>query len=193
MNIGLGDAEIARAADITEIPSDPAFADFMQANPDEALSLAFMNPMGLGDHNDSRFRRAEIPGINGHSCGRALARIYGALACGGEIDGKRILSPEAITRATRENSFGPDGLMGLTTRIGLGFMLSQDSAAMTFGGPLGFGHDGAGGALSFADPEHGIGFGYVPNRMGGGTMEFDERAVALIKALYSVLDQENSA
>ena len=45
---------------------------------------------------------AEIPAVNGHGTARALARIYGALARGGEIDGVRILQPQAIRRATAE-------------------------------------------------------------------------------------------
>jgi CubicO group peptidase (beta-lactamase class C family) len=34
-----------------------------------------------------------------------------------------------------------------------------------FGGAGSFGHPGAGGSVGFADPENGIGFGYVMNRM----------------------------
>ena len=43
---------------------------------------------------------AEIPAANGHGDARSLARLYGALACGGELDGVHVLSREAIARAT---------------------------------------------------------------------------------------------
>ena len=43
--------------------------------------------------------RAEIPAGNGHGNARAIARVYGALARGGEIDGYQVLSSEAIERA----------------------------------------------------------------------------------------------
>ncbi len=188
LHIGLGDAEIARTASVTQLSPPPEFMDGMEFDPESPLILAFANPAGLGDHNDPRFRRAEVPGINGHAGAHALARVYGALACGGELDGQRLLSPEAITLATREQVNGPDGLMGSNTRFGLGFMLSRDTPESTFGSSAGFGHAGAGGSLGFADPKHRLGFGYVPNRLGPSSMEFGERAVALVEAVYSELE-----
>jgi CubicO group peptidase (beta-lactamase class C family) len=50
-----------------------------------------------------------------------------------------------------------------------------------------FGHPGAGGSLAFADPERRIGFGYVMNRIDPGVMP-NERAAALVRALYAELD-----
>ena len=45
-------------------------------------------------------------------------------------------------------------------------------------------HPGAGGSLGFADPENGIGFGYVMNQMEAGVLP-GERARALVDTLYS--------
>jgi CubicO group peptidase (beta-lactamase class C family) len=53
-------------------------------------------------------------------------------------------------------------------------------------GASAFGHAGAGGSLGFADPEAGVGFGYVMNQMQLG-LEEDLRAPALVRALYSAL------
>ena len=44
-----------------------------------------------------------------------------------------------------------------------------------------FGHSGAGGSLGFADAEHGVGFGYVMNRMQVGLAE-DKRPRNLVRA-----------
>lgn len=44
---------------------------------------------------------AEIPAANGVATARALARMYGAIANGGEIDGIRFLSRELVTGLTR--------------------------------------------------------------------------------------------
>jgi hypothetical protein len=41
---------------------------------------------------------------------------------------------------------------------------------------------GAGGSFGFADPESGIGYGYVPNQMG--THLADPRDVALRRAMW---------
>lgn len=54
------------------------------------------------------------------------------------------------------------------------------SSARSFGAP------GAGGSLGFADPDVGVGYGYVTSHMGM-TFSGDPRDVALRKALYSAL------
>lgn len=48
------------------------------------------------------------------------------------------------------------------------------------------GAPGAGGAMGFADPRAGIGYGYVTNRMGT-SLTGDPRDVALRDALYAVI------
>jgi hypothetical protein len=89
------------------------------------VMLAFANPSGNGDHNSAVHRRAEIPAINGHDNALALARVYGALARGGELDGVHMLSRESIDRACSLQAEGTDALMALHVRMGLGFWLTQ--------------------------------------------------------------------
>jgi len=67
-------------------------------------------------------------------------------------------------------------------KFSLGFM--KPCAAWPFDHPGAFGHPGAGGSLGFADPESGIGYGYVTNRMGV-SLTGDPRDLALRKALYT--------
>ncbi len=145
-----------------------------------------INPIGTGDHNSASHRRAEIPAINGHGTAAALARIYGALACGGELDGVRLLAPDSVLRMHAEEARGLDPLLGVPVRVGLGYLLSQPGVpGYAFGPNEGaFGHPGAGGSLGFADPSARLGFGYVTNRMGSG-LAVDERPRALIDALYA--------
>lgn len=128
------------------------------------------------DHNPRQLR----PALRA----RALARLYGALACGGIVDGVRILAATSIERARVEQSNGPDAvLFGWPTRFGLGFMLPQPG--MGFGpSPNAFGHPGAGGSIGFADPDAHIGFGYTMNQMLG-SLPPDPRAERLIEALYA--------
>jgi CubicO group peptidase (beta-lactamase class C family) len=68
--------------------------------------------------------------------------------------------------------------------FGLGFM--RDSMFSPLGTPTAFGHYGAGGAVGFADPESGIGFGYVMNQMQLG-LAGDPRTKALIDATVAAL------
>jgi CubicO group peptidase (beta-lactamase class C family) len=146
---------------------------------------AFINPpsMALGVNNPE-WRRAEIPGANGHGAARDLARVYGALARGGSLGDTRVLSPASVARCAQEQSHGPDLVLQVNTRFGLGYMLPQDRRDARFSpSPRAFGHPGAGGSLGFADPDAKLGFGYVMNRMGPHIL-LDPRAIALVESVY---------
>jgi CubicO group peptidase (beta-lactamase class C family) len=197
LHIGLPDAEHARVGELSDLATVPmdelppdaiSFGRIILADPEGIAARSFLNPpsTALGP-NTPQWRRAEIPGANGHSGARDLARVYGALARGGDLDGAHVLDRASIERLRTEQSHGPDGVLQVTTRFGLGVMLTQDRAGARFGpNPSSFGHPGAGGALGFADPEAGIGFGYTPNRLGPHIV-VDPRATALIDALYACL------
>lgn len=185
IHIGLRPDEAARAADITDLEPPPELMSAFASAPAgelPLLALAFINPLGNGDHNSTIHREAEIPAINAHGTAAALARIYGTLACGGGD----VLSTAGVERARTEEARGVDPLMEIPLRLGLGYWLSQpDVPGFAFGPNAGaFGHPGAGGSLGFADPEARLGFGYVTNRMGNG-ITIDERAQALIDACYA--------
>ncbi|HVA41294.1 MAG TPA: serine hydrolase domain-containing protein [Candidatus Binataceae bacterium] len=190
-HIGLDAREDRRVAEMIGAPP-PAPGEFnlfaeMARNPKSVTVKTFMNPMVLSMAmvNSRGWRGAEIPAANGHTNGRALARLYGALARGGETDGVRVMAAREIGACQVEESHGPDEVLMISTRFSSGFMLSQPGEEM---GPNAgaFGHPGAGGSLGFADPEAKIGFGYAMNRMGGGIL-LDPRAKALITAAYASL------
>lgn len=185
-HIGLGDAEISRCADITML-EPPAELDFSKpslgAEPNLVM-LAFMNPMGNGDHNCEAHRRAEIPAINRHGSARGLARLYGALAAGGTLDDFEVLSRETTENLCLEEFDGVERTLGIDGRFGRDFMLNSGSVGrgIHFGSsPRAFGHPGAGGSVGFADPDARLGFGYVCNRMGSELVS-DPRARTLIEA-----------
>ena len=192
-HIGLDAKHDSRVSDL--LPSPPPAPNepnlFVEAmkEPEGATAKAFLNPPVLTKPNlvNTRpWRAAELGAANGHTNARSLARMYGALARGGEVDGYRIVRPEAIERFYAEQSFGPDQvLMQMPTRFSLGFMLSQPGAMF---GPnrKSFGHPGAGGSLGFADPIAKVGFGYTMNQMANGLL-IDSRAEALINAFYAAL------
>jgi CubicO group peptidase (beta-lactamase class C family) len=68
----------------------------------------------------------------------------------------------------------------------------KSSPALPFGSASSFGSLGAGGALGFADPETGVGYAYVTNRMGT-RLAGDPRDVALRDALYSHIPAPSGA
>jgi CubicO group peptidase (beta-lactamase class C family) len=193
-HIGLPEAEHGRAGEMSAMappPPDSVGPNLVQAlltEPEGMLARSFMNPpsMALGP-NHAAWRSAEIPGANGHAGARGIARIYGALARGGEQDGVHVLAPETIARACEEQSAGSDAVLQLSTRIGLGFMLPQAARDARYGpSERAFGHPGAGGSVGFADPGAKLGFGYAMNKMGPSIL-LDARPLALIDAVYTSL------
>jgi CubicO group peptidase (beta-lactamase class C family) len=192
-HIGLPDAQHERVAEMSAMaPPEPgSVPNLLQAfldEPEGLLARAFMNPpsMAMGP-NHAAWRRAEIPGANGQANARGIARVYGALARGGTQDGVDVLQRETLARAREEQSAGPDAVLQLATRFGLGFMLPQAARDTRFGpSESAFGHPGAGGSIGFADPEAKLGFGYAMNKMGPSIL-VDARPLALIDAVYASL------
>lgn len=192
-HIGLAAEHDARTAVI--IPSEPPlpgetnFVMEMLRDPQSMPFKVLANPPDLftpGVVNTRDWRGAEIPAANGHGKARAVARLYAALARGGELDGVRVLSPDAIEQATVEQAHGRDEVMGLNLRTALGFVLTSPDANLG-PNPRAFGHSGAGGSLGFADPDAKIGFGYTMNRMLQGNTLTDPRWAPLIDAVYASL------
>jgi CubicO group peptidase (beta-lactamase class C family) len=190
-HIGLAAREDERTAQMIGAPP-PAPGEFnlfeeAARHPESVTAKAFMNPMVLSMAvvNSREWRGAEIPAANGHTNARALARLYGALARGGAVDGVRVLPSAQIPACHTEESRGRDEVLLIPTRFSAGFMMSQPGEEMG-PNPRAFGHPGAGGSLGFADPDARVGFGYAMNKMGGGIL-LDPRAKALIAAVYESL------
>jgi CubicO group peptidase (beta-lactamase class C family) len=189
-HFGTGPKQDVRIADFV-FGGDLRGSGQSEAVSDEAhqflLRQVYLNPpglSGLGTVNTRAWRAAEIPSTNGHANARAVARIYGALANGGTLDGVRLLQPATIAEATRQAAAGVDVVLRRPSRFGLGFQLTQPER------PLGpnarsFGHFGAGGSLGFADPEARLSFGYTMNLSGPRWQ--NPRVRSLIDAVYASL------
>lgn len=193
-NIGNKPAPVRNPGDTA--PATPAaFAEFGRRvqDPDTMQWAALLNPPQDRDAVNTRaWRAAEIPAVNGHGTARALARIYGALARGGEIDGVRILRPQTLARATTEQVSGPERLFcgAVSMRLGLGFVLSDAGHRYSrlSPNPRAFGHAGGGGSLGMADPDRAIGFGFTMNNMQASMVSAGATPTVLIDAFYAALD-----
>ena len=191
-HIGTGPEFDGRISTLLDAPPDPDAPDLVElfGGPDSVGAAAFSNPPIAGPDEDNitasrGWRAAEIPAANGHATARALARVYGGAANGGDIDGIHVLDLSTIENAIVEQSYGPDACLQLETRFGLGWMLTADF--MPLGpNPRAFGHPGAGGSLGYADLDAGIGFGYTMNQMQNN-LSGDPRVNGLIDALYAAL------
>jgi CubicO group peptidase (beta-lactamase class C family) len=135
--------------------------------------------------NQPRVRAAEVPSINGVGDARSIARMYAAII--GPVEGATggpVLTAEQVAAASTCQTSGYDKVLTFPSTFGLGFMTASRYAR--FGSARGFGHTGAGGSVGFADPERGIAFAYVMNRMLAG-MSGDPRSRALVRATYEAL------
>ena len=103
---------------------------------------------------------AQIPAANGVVTARALGRMYGAIANGGEIDGTRFLSPELVAALTGRRSLRPDRNLFVPLAFHLGYHSLPIGSVMP-----GFGHVGLGGSVGWADPGDGVAFAVVHNRL----------------------------
>lgn len=157
------------------------------ANPRSLTSRAFLNPRlrDPADLDRPEWRAVELPGSNGIGTARSVARAYGCVATGGAELGLRRETLDALAAPAAPPPDGAhDHVLLVDTSFSLGFL--RPCAFTRFGGDRAFGTPGMGGSLGFADPERGLGFAYVTNRMGFH-MADDPREKALRDAMYRCL------
>jgi CubicO group peptidase (beta-lactamase class C family) len=113
-----------------------------------------------------------IPAGNGLFTARSLARMYAALAGGGELDGVRLLSRATLETATQKQIPAPRlAVLPFDMRWRLGY----HGIATTRGFPKrAFGHFGFGGSGAWADPRRDLAIGLIVN-CGMGTPFGDTR------------------
>lgn len=179
--IGLPDSEFDRVAELQRPSALPDFGSHNAATV-AAFLTQWAQPAGRGQAD---WRRMEIPSANGHCTALALARLMGALANDGWLDGEDILSPSLIAEASRQRIRGQDLVLPFEMSWGAGFM--RNEAVHPWGpGNQTFGHSGWGGSCAFADPERKLGGAYVMNKQSTDLLG-DRRPKRLIEAAYAAL------
>jgi CubicO group peptidase (beta-lactamase class C family) len=192
--LGLPESERSRVGRVAQIEAPGTAAGGLRTRPKRAVAEAYTDPESLTrrafaaitpmpDENDPAYRAAVLPASNGIATADGLARFYASLI--GEVDGGvRLFAPETVDLARGERSAGPDRVLVVGTRFGLGHMLHGGACPLL--SPASFGHPGRGGALGFADPPSGIAFAYVTNGFHK-SVTADPRAQALIRAVHKSL------
>ena len=142
-------------------------------------------PIRIGAVNSAEWRAAELPAANGHTNARALATLYGALCRDGAAAGG-LLRRATVDAARTEQAAGPDEVLGVESRFGLGYILPASMSGFSVN-PRAFGHAGMGGSLGFADPEAGLAFGYAMNQMQSRGGRLDARWAGLLQAAYAAV------
>jgi CubicO group peptidase (beta-lactamase class C family) len=149
--IGLREADLARAVDLTGLDDDFRLSNAV-GKPD-LYRRAISNPPGAQDPsvvNGIAWRSAEIPAVNGQGSARAVAGLYAALLEG------RLLSPSLLAEATSVQCSGPDLVFGRDNAWGLGFAVEDD----------GYGMGGLGGSLGWAITDARYAFAFPTGHVG---------------------------
>jgi CubicO group peptidase (beta-lactamase class C family) len=162
------------------------------------LIAASFNPAGLlaragrlpadvdpwaGDYNRDDVRAIEIPSANGIGTAAAVAKLYGAAATGDAalglttgVRGELMAEPAPPSRGLRDKALHVDVVYALG--------LSKPAPVCVFGSSdNAFGTPGFGGSFGFADPDTGVGFGYLMNRLGFH-LASDPRELAVRQAVF---------
>lgn len=167
---------------VAELQRPSALPEFGEIN--AATRAAFLAPWSsAAGKAGEAYRRMEVPSTNGYATAEALAKLMGALADDGWLDGEQILSPALIVEASRERIRGQDLVLPFVMSWAAGFMRNPPNFPWGPGAAT-FGHSGWGGACAFADPERRLGGAYVMNRQGTALMG-DARPKRLIAAAYA--------
>jgi hypothetical protein len=85
------------------------------------------------------------------------------VACGGDVDGVRLLSPQTIDRIFEVQSDGIDLVIGIPFKVGVGYGLFPTEGRVCAWG-------GAGGSSVIIDVDRRITFAYVMNKMAPGVV-----------------------
>jgi CubicO group peptidase (beta-lactamase class C family) len=181
-HIGLSPSEFPRVANVVPPPAIPTMPVFdpTQLDPNSVAFKTWTNPT-LPQWPEctwtERWRRADIGAANGHGNARSVARLQSAVACGGLVDGVRLLSPQTIDRIFEVQSNGIDLVIGIPFKFGVGYSLTPEGRVCAWGG--------TGGSAVIIDVDRRITFAYVMNKMapGGGTIAaaLAERVSEIVK------------
>ena len=131
------------------------------------------------------WRAAEIPAAGGIGNARSVSRVHSALACGGTVDGVKLLSEAGVERAREEQIRGTDLVLGVPLVFGNGFGLNDASFPIS-PNPRAFFWGGWGGSLAIIDLDARATVSYVMNRMEADLLG-DLRGGAIAAAAFGAL------
>lgn len=150
--------------------------------------LDALAPRGISsfDFGADETLSAAIPAANGLFTARSLARMYAALANGGELDGIKLLSRRTLQRAIQPQEATAGRLV---IPFDLRWRLGYHGVTTTHGVPQrGFGHFGFGGSGAWADPDHRLAVAMIVN-CGIGTPLGDLRIMRISGSVLDCVDR----
>ncbi|KAL4924984.1 serine hydrolase domain-containing protein [Aspergillus undulatus] len=196
-HLGLQDEkEWGRIAELTT-PTSALPPGFLDHAPDKNHPMAIAIRAMRGVRMDAShagtpaFRRCGIGSMGGLSNARGFNKILEIITNRGTINGHQYLKPSTIDLIFEKQAEGPDLVLGLPLKMGMGFGLDNKSVDWLPEGKVCF-WGGYGGSLAIMDLERGVTFTYAMNRMATGTLG-NSCAEAYVRALYHILNEEGRA
>ena len=199
----MSEDDMALMAGLAELQSDPKSIIARTGIP---LGESSMIAQAIPYFGSTTGRSAENPSAGALGTVNSLAKFYGALAQAGITDGVRLLADDSVkafrTEQSRRASAAfpedlhftmPNGaeVRSPIERWGLGYQLNIEATPvipLSFGrSDSAFGHSGMGGQYGMADPDTGLGLGFVRSH---ASMNFRD-AEGLRDRLYSCLAEES--
>jgi CubicO group peptidase (beta-lactamase class C family) len=182
-HIGLPPADDDRVARVIP-PPQPLSADGL--DPESIAVRTLINPpMSAASSWEEAWRRAEIPAAGGHGNARSVAAIQSVVACDGEANGVRLISPGGCDRIFEEQSSGVDLVLGVPLHFGIGYGLNSAETPLSPDPRTCF-WGGWGGSVVVIDLDVRMTVAYMMNRMGEGTIG-DERGIGIVMAAFGAL------
>lgn len=184
-SIGTGPEKAGRIA--TLVPPAATRFDMAALDPDSVLVKTLTSPLlDIAATATPAWRAAEIGGVNGHGNARSVARVQSLISCGGELDGRRYLSPDTIELIFREQADGVDMALLTPLRFGIGYGLPQPQTAPYVPAGRVCWWSGYGGSMVVNDLDRRITFAYTMNRMATGLIGSD-RCDLYLKAVFDAV------
>ena len=113
------------------------------------------------------WRRAELDALNGHGNARAIATLQSVLACG-EANGVKMMSNPARERVLEQQSDGPDLVLGVPCRWGLGYALDTSLPGVAADARVAWWAGNGGSMFGIVDLDARMAIGFTPNRWMSG-------------------------
>ena len=183
--IGAKEADWGRIANV--VPPPPLPFDLNALPDDNVAKRTFLGPEADANAaNTPGWRNADMGALNGHGNARSVGRIMSALSLGGETEGHRLVSPATIELIFQEQAHGPDLVLGVPLRFGIGYGLPVPETIASIPDSKVCFWGGWGGSMIIMDVDRQMTFSYMMNNMGAGVVG-SPRSDAYLTAAYQAL------
>ena len=145
-----------------------------------------LDDFGPAEALTPEWRAADLGAVNGHGNARGAGRVQSVVANGGEVDGVRLLSQDTIDLIFDEQSNGPDLVLILPVRMGIGYGLVNPALEPHYPDGRICRWGGWGGSSVVVDVDRNVTITYMMNKMHSGLVG-DVRSFNLVRAAYDAL------